>query len=154
MPHLVNYRLCNFNPRSCEGATNPALTLPFYILRFQSTLLRRSDWCKTLAAATSLVFQSTLLRRSDVTTISGCRESCISIHAPAKERPGVQAPAPDAKRDFNPRSCEGATSGRKQGLCHYRISIHAPAKERPEVLVQGTDATTFQSTLLRRSDKL
>ena len=104
---IATRSIFNFNPRSCEGATLSSYTRR-RITIFQSTLLRRSDLVKIYFFIRGSQFQSTLLRRSDPDLLRWSRGST----------------------DFNPRSCEGATSTVTPCVGVWIISIHAPAKER------------------------
>ena len=76
------------------------------------------------------MFQSTLLQRSDLDETAS---------AMLDER-------------FNPRSCKGATGSVQRYIGEWFVSIHAPAKERPIRASHSSNLTSFQSTLLQRSD--
>jgi len=54
----------------------------------------------------------------------------VSIHAPVKERPNTSIQVSDTYLCFNPRSREGATDWNRYNEQKERVSIHAPVKER------------------------
>ena len=58
-------------------------------------------------------------------------ELLISTHAPVKERRGEALQTLVTERNFNSRSCEGATSWHGASCNGGAISTHAPVKERP-----------------------
>ena len=83
------YSVGNFNPRSLTGATNGRQALCLSLRIFQSTLPHGSDYFLSWMSNTNLA---------------------ISIHAPSRERHGIQGSRPACPADFNPRSLTGATT--------------------------------------------
>ena len=138
-----------FNPRTYEGATNSSSDIGFR-LAFQSTHLRRCDYLPVSRYAWFIVsiHAPTKVRHkfSKDTTRSN-----VSIHAPTKVRR-----QPIKKwmytRCFNPRTYEGATSGRDHRPRHNAVSIHAPTKVRHVAVSCLRPLFPFQSTHLRRCD--
>ena len=105
----------HFNSRSCEGATNPH---EYGVLR---------DWISTHAP----------VKERPPPAGGTPRERKISTHAPVKERQGGLRQGQSDLRNFNSRSCEGATPAYPHRLRRSEISTHAPVKERPQSTTKG-----------------
>ena len=118
---------------------------------FQSTLPRGSDVISCLLQFLLLYFNPRSLAGATLAKAVHCFKSCISIHAPSRER-RVAGPIRKSRADFNPRSLAGATClFCKRPRC-LKISIHAPSRERPSVTIITLPSLLFQSTLPRGSD--
>ena len=77
---------------------------------FQSTLPRGSDVISCLLQFLLLYFNPRSLAGATLAKAVHCFKSCISIHAPSRERLITVRPKTLQRGNFNPRSLAGATS--------------------------------------------